>query len=586
MNFRIRRTSLLLTASLLFFFFSSGCDTIADISFPFRSFEEINTSGFVNPAGSCGGTNGQGGQTKVRFVMVDDKSAADANAGWAIWPGDELGKEGVAVSKPQVEFKSGSLEEGVNRSCSSDSQSCGSSFSCQVPRASQGTDIKRCTQPTNMNAQKVEYASRASALQFFGVVLEESGSLRGGLPSGLSSAYDRCTEIEVQEQNQKKCKCDVQDVPCKPDGKTDSKTTSTQYNSIATDPRDNRVAQLRQMKARVRAVAERARNEGNRKTYFGLWSFSNQTKPTTYLEQSGGWTAEITPGGNDLLETAVEQYDSETDKQTRKRANVYQAVKQVIDNYYSNEQIKKFYEQVPSSIDEDNPEKSLVVFTDGPDELGPNDDVSSEDVISAAKSAGVRVFVVHLDPAYTKDEQKFFREDTQYFEEDPQASCSSDSECKDYESCRKVHGYNTSSSQLGEKVSPETIPGESWSDTSKRCMPTRGPEGRYGPIQAYAKLACQTNGGYIYLTNEDPTQKTQATNGLSQLAWLPYTVDGLWEATVGVKRLSDNQVPSDDKFIRIGGAMQMTAGERTDTYNFSQSGSGQVDTRSVIEISK
>ena len=557
--FRIRCIVVVIFSSLLLTFVA-GCDTIARIPFPQRSLEQVNSSGFISPAGSCTGTNGENGQMKLRFVLTDESDEPEP-----IWPGESLGEESVELTPQSLSFTNSSLYETANGVCESNSACSTSGFQCVAPPDNQGQPPKRCLASTNMSVSNLQFVSR-DAPQFFGVVMENSGSLQGWIPNqrATSKSYDYCTETNGT------CECENNDQPCTPDGETDSPPISSQVRSIATDVNLSRIAQLKRMETALSSVAEKARREDGRETYFGLWSFSNQNQPSTYLESSAGWTSNIGGQNTTQFDTAVRDLESSAGEVNRTRANIYEATQQVIDQFYTNSHLNQFTQQNSQA----QPEKVLTLLVDGPDDLRESDATTIDDLISSATQNNVRVFVVHLDPTMANPRQ--LRDDPRYYRD--QSTCSNDSSCKNFETCRKPRRYGPADSAVDEPSVP--------SPDARFCLPDRGENGRIGPISDLQRLACATSGGYMYLTNNSTEQRTQAANGLVQLRWLPYAIDGLWEATVGSERLRRNNVPA-GTFIRVGTQMQLSVAGQSQTYSFSQGGTvsadRSVDTRSVVK---
>jgi hypothetical protein len=117
----------------------------------------------------------------------------------------------------------------------------------------------------------------------------------------------------------------------------------------------------------------------------------------------------------------------------------------------------------------------------------------------------------------------------------------------------------------------------------KYCMPDVREDGRLGPIADYARLACATKGGYIYLKNP----RTDIEGAMS---WLPYTMDGLWEAEFSVSALQSTREDfAPGEAIRVQSSVDITAGGTRHSINFSQIGGNHEstapqsgDTRSVL----
>ncbi|MFB6264475.1 MAG: hypothetical protein ABEL76_12765, partial [Bradymonadaceae bacterium] len=172
---------------------------------------------------------------------------------------------------------------------------------------------------------------------------------------------------------------------------------------------------------------------------------------------------------------------------------------------------------------------------------------------SVRQKWNVRLFIVHLDRAVDKSK---LRDDPQYYGRQTD-SCSSDSDCRPWEICRKVHGY---SSQSGEITSDD--PKDNWR-SGEFCMPQRNEAGRFGPIETYSRLACASGGGYIYV--KSPSDLSWA------LKWTPLTMNGLWESTVSVQKIRRGKYTQGEG-VRVGASLQVTAGGNTVNKSMSITG--------------
>jgi hypothetical protein len=90
-------------------------------------------------------------------------------------------------------------------------------------------------------------------------------------------------------------------------------------------------------------------------------------------------------------------------------------------------------------------DKTLVVFADGPPELPPgrNANATVDAAVEAANEAGVRLFVVRLDPAVAMGEPQQVLDDPTYAANQA-GNCSSDADCRSHETCREVRRYSNS----------------------------------------------------------------------------------------------------------------------------------------------
>lgn len=263
------------------------------------------------------------------------------------------------------------------------------------------------------------------------------------------------------------------------DGVGDSYTWSRE--EAATDVARRRKSALGVMRSNWQRVAEYAAREFKTQTYFGLWTFGD-TAPAPLLGAQEPWV--VGPGA---VRMAIDRYPNET-KATR--AHVYASMISLLRD-------RKAYGH-PSMSTED---KVLVVFVDGPDE-GREPLAGIYEVLAAAE--GTRVFIIHLDNVT----QGPRLDDPAYLAGQTPDAC----DCREHEECRAVTQYAT---QEGVPVTPR--PGAF-------CVPKRDVNGRTGPIAEYAEIACETEGGYIYV----PEPETLP----NQIDWLPRVLDGLWEVPV------------------------------------------------------
>lgn len=107
-------------------------------------------------------------------------------------------------------------------------------------------------------------------------------------------------------------------------------------------------------------------------------------------------------------------------------------------------------------------------------------------------------------------------------------------------------------------------------------MPKRDANGRVGPIDDYAQVACATGGGYIYVPEPEALS--------NQLSWLPRVLDGLWEVPVEVNALDRGDVEGDQAY-QLQMNMTLTFDGTSCPYSLSQKGTLQSsDTRTVVFV--
>ncbi len=501
----------------------AACDTVALISFQNRQFANVRSSGFTATGDSCAGITD--GRATMRFVMLADDDTP-------IRPGQTVNKQAFSsLARDQFEFNNEALFETPDNECESDSCDIGA-MTCSTAPGLTGVGDRCLTQTSVTISENPQFEADVDSPQLFGVLFENAGSLGGWLPSDVGSYYIDTTG----------------------DGLADGQPDSGPIRARASDISNARRAALQVMLNKYKQAAEFARNE-NRTTRIGLWEFKGQTEDEVISlvnEAAPGDTVWATEAST--AETAVQQFS----RIEGTRANVYQAMLKVLDEGFSSSEFTSH-------------EKTLVVFVDGPDDLNLPAFTESA-VTERATELGVRIFIVHLDAAQEPTTQAgtpVHRDDPDYWRKSMAETCSDDAECRNFETCREPDAYSTS---LGSSV-------EITSNGDTYCVPTRDPnDGRLGPIEEYARIACATDGGYIYL--RDP-------QGLRQrFEWLPFTLDGLWKAEVTVADLANGSVPDGEAYL-LQTTMSVSVSGTTKTIDFSQQGESAItddarDSRGVL----
>jgi hypothetical protein len=80
----------------------------------------------------------------------------------------------------------------------------------------------------------------------------------------------------------------------------------------------------------------------------------------------------------------------------------------------------------------------------------------------------------------------------------------------------------------------------------------------------YSRMACATQGGYIYI--KEPEDLEWA------LPWLPYTIDGLWEADISITEAQRPNSYTAGEPIRLQTSLSVSVAESSQTIEFSQRG--------------
>lgn len=525
---------------------AAGCDTAAQISFSSRTFQDIHSSGFTATAGTCDGVSG--GEMKARFVLIDNKGAP-------ILVGDAIdrptsGSAAVELNADSVNFSDGALMAVTANACAlGDSSACSAApagFECAdapgLQSAPGGESLNACLIPedgfaTKSGASGVSFVSDTTNDQVYGILMENSGGLRGWSLPGTEQAWDRNGDGVIGVIND--------------DGDWSIGEDLDAYgvlygDKIATDAKNKRSQGVLGAYSRWVNAYQLAR-QAKRKTYFGLWSFNDaEIKPTSHIEEVGVdgivWASESTP-----ITGAISHYQSQTNTlNARSRANIYEAALALINDSYSTQAMTELGMASPGNVD-----KVLVLFVDGYDDMRENDGADIDKVIDAANENNVRIFIVHVDPAI--QEPKQIREDPEYWK--GQTPCADDSTCKNYESCRNPKGYGTG-------VGTDVNKPEGFDNTY--CLPVHDENGRVGPIEEYSRLACATEGGYMYMPSIDAV--------IRNMDWTPYALDGLWEATVTSATLNRRANDLKGLPLKVHANMGITVAGQSRNYAFTQLG--------------
>ncbi len=524
---------------------AGGCDTTAKVSFPSRSFDGVESSGMIAPSNACGQMGTESTTAKLRFVMLADDSTAIRPESKG---GTPLDSGAVNMSTDTFQFNegSGAIFETPDLQCNmgevggmqGDTSWSGAidyfnSDECEIGICSQTTGadepkMRRCASQQGYSVQGVSYKSDVEKNQLFGLLVENAASLQGQVPGEHRGWFydddgDGTADVRVFNAfNGKRFR--------------------------ATDDDNLRDGAVSSLGESWKAVRDRAQLEG-RQTEFGLWTFEGDPDPTSLVAEEigdGPWTGSEDP---DNVDDVVRAYGNETADSGR--GNVLQSITNLLNDEGETPFSGEAYQGA---------EKTLVVFADGPPELPPgrNDDATAQAAIEAANNANVRVFIVHLDAQIAGNDESGDKASPEQILDDPQyaanqnGNCDSGDSCAAHEKCREVRGY---SSQGSGSVNE--------GQTGKYCMPRRRADGRTGPLGIYSRIACATGGGYQYVKTPQDLK--------SAMTWLPYTMDGLWEANVSVNALRNEEyvkgAPS-----RLSGQFDVTAGSTTRTIDLSQTG--------------
>ena len=496
---------------------ASGCDTLAQITFDDRSFEVLQVVGLTPDAGMCAGSDGS---AQLRFVMIDGDDLPISNE-------TVLANARVNLTRNSVDVETPTYFEYPGVACM-DNGDCseGSGFACDSAPNDDGNLCQINVGGVSVSSDP-RFASPLDKTQVFAVLVENTASVSGSLPDAIS----RLTP-DYREGSSDGGKRLADDL----DGNSFYKGETA---SRASDPNNSRKTAVNSMRAPWTNVATNAKREYQVRTFFGSWLFDG----------SSGNLKSTTPTGALFVEepaqvgTSLDNLNSERDGGSV--ANVYESILALIEDP----------DKLKSFASSDGIEKYLIVVVDGPDDLR-EDSSSKQKVIEAAQAEKVRIFFVHYDPEVTTQldsgvpllpdlpgyavSQDMPCQDLDEAGDPVAGSTLEVSSCKNFEECRRVTAY---AAQGGKEV---TQPAGRLEDAY--CAIARDENGRIGPIDEYAEIACATGGGYMYYPE---------TGFLSnKIGFLPYIMDGLWETDLtldayGRDALQPGQAYSLDTSVQV-----------------------------------
>jgi hypothetical protein len=204
------------------------------------------------------------------------------------------------------------------------------------------------------------------------------------------------------------------------------------------------------------------------------------------------------------------------------KGTVYQAINVAIDRDFAQDKYK-------------DDEKFMFVFVDGPNELWDKD-VTKDVVLNKLKQQNIHLFILHLDasvdPSLMRDPSAYWGGNSLCRGDDScekAPTCGSNSDCDTHEECRTASVYGKTAADATTQTS------------DKYCLPKYDDTGRLGPIGAYADLACQTGGNYIYAGSIDQLRVPFRT--------MPSVINGQWSVETTLSFLDTLS----DGFYRLSG---------------------------------
>lgn len=513
-----RRLCLVLVGALTLI----GCDTVARISFQHATLNEVHTSGVTPLARTCGSPK-DGLVARVVFTGTD---------GGVIRPGDSVGGQDFSLANTDVAVGGGSFEEARTENCSG--ISCASGFSCEKPSLSQS--VRSCTAAATLTANNSpKFVSKLDKDQTFVVVLETSASVR--------AMYAGKTKDTIQYDYNNDGVIDAKDEQLLTEASVNYSVANA--NKLPKE-QDELNAFVSRMLRPYADAARAAKDRDNVNTRFGLYLFGEKlTYSGATGKNKGGYASGLIEASAALSTANVSTLGEQ------ELADPFGALERIVG---PNPETAS----VPTLVkDAKNQETVLVLFVDGPDDVRRD----PSEAIKRLKENNVRVFIVHTDPAVSDlDHVSVLYPDIPEYYANQSTACKSDADCYSFEACR-----------VPMKITPGTVVSE------KRCVVNRDKDrdqGRTGPVDAYARMACETGGGYIYLRDTLKVAKEQKID----LAWYPYALDGLWELPLYTGAAEKLKAKTS---YRMSASLEVKGGDKTKSILLNNLGS-KADTRSAL----
>lgn len=493
----------------------AGCDTVAQIPFSDRSFQEVQPvylmpQDFGTPSDSgqvqnfeelCGPLDG-GESATMNMVFLDSDREP-------IKPDEDIGGQAVDPGSDDVTFDGGHLYSLPDLDCDDDDLAvdCGQ-FSC-----SSVGDESRCRESTSVNASgTVEFVGAEPDSQALAVVMPNIGRWEGRYHTDFEDLY----EFDEDGDNRSL------------DGPRD--------DSVAVDSDGNRFTSLGDLASDWERLSEYVLNH-ERQVKFGFWLFGEDNAQVTSMIAAAG-------PGDDVWTEDASRADDAVDAVPRAdegRAGIYNSVIRVIQDGFGAD---------GADVDEAH----LLLLVPGYDERRQNDVI---DVVNTAHDHDVAISVIQVDSAL--DEPDHVRDDREYYRD--QTPCTGADECANYEDCREPIRYvdSPSTNDPDDVVWPED--GEVGQTF---CLPDYDANGRVGPIEEYQRLACATGGSYTYVPDADRGLMHDPLRG-----WL-WNAEAAWAVDVDIGELGNRTEPESAYLLETVLDVNLHGNER---YRFDLEGS-------------
>lgn len=403
-----------------------------------------------------------------------------------IVPGDIVGTRSVA---PNISIDAQTLTatrpriEGVSSDACTLTSDCEAGFKCAT-----AGDQKFCSRQTGLEfvpgSVTFDFDSGVfkEKKQLVGVLIENTSLLEGRLPTSVGGLYGE-------------------------DGKKDLLTNLGR----ASDPKGVRKGAIANFFQNLASVTD------PENTLMTLWFFAGdvpaRARPLVESQKiTDHFTTNLSEGSTLLntMPTAIPR-----------PANLYQALLSMYEKDFGLEKYKEY-------------EKFIFVFVDGPNEVfDPEHDYKK--LLEESRKLGVHLFFIHLDaaidPTLTRDLPEFYAGNLKC-QKDTNCKmnpCNTTTECQRHETCRSARVYGKTKAD-SVKDSP-----------LKYCLPTYNNEGRLGPIDELADLACHTQGNYIYISDIESMS--------DYWAYLSTVINGQFSIQMEVSALADSALK--DSYYRF-----------------------------------
>ena len=518
---------------------TSGCDAVARLNFSDRTFEAPYSVGLMalgDSAETCSGSSGPG---VMRFVLIDGD-------GLPIADNSQINNRTVSLSGSDISFGQASVYDFP------DDPECGLANGCGECGSNYLAQENLCPlNPTSINTTaQPQFLSALDRPQALAILLESSASISGGLPASISTFFpDIYTSPSVPEL----------------DGIGDAVGMGYNLSSRdrASDPDFNNITLALSLIGEFQDVQGRAARDQDVRSFLGVWTFNetglradNSFMPGAKSDPLLLWSSSAT----DARDAARNLSQANASRRSETEAGVFRALSDLLD-------AETTFNALPQGTD-----KHVIVIVDGPDDFRT---ILPQSIIEKARAQDVRIFIIHMDPAVQKESATGtpLIPDSLTYVADQDAPCASDADCKNFEACRPVTAFAPRAGAAVEFPQDKIFIDEANPAMGRQtyCSIQRDANGRIGPIEDYAQIACATGGGYMRVDRIDNAFD-------SKFSWLPSVLDGLWEVPVEIGAFGLGSLDEDEGYA-VETSASFTVGGITEQYSF---GGAQNNPRAIL----